>query len=98
MSEDPKYRRERLQRACAVLLQSQFTGGIIKPKDFNDKIREIQMSAENSDDQGLEIALRKFDDLMLELRPDEACFDEGNKRKRKIGQWFMSQISGEPKP
>jgi hypothetical protein len=72
--------RERLKLACNFWLQGEFAREIKAPADFYGRMRDISLLAETANDEALLIAIRMFDDLLLEIDPPSAWFEFKKRR------------------
>jgi hypothetical protein len=64
--------RERLKRACNFWLEGASARDV---KDFYGRMRDICLLADTANEEALTIALRMFDDLLLEIDPPPAWYE-----------------------
>jgi len=67
--------RERLKRACNFWLEGESARDVKAPADFYERMRDICLLADTADDEALIIALKMFDDLLLEIDPPPAWYE-----------------------
>jgi hypothetical protein len=67
--------RERLKRACNFWLEGASARDVKAPADFYGRMRDICLLADTANEEALTIALRMFDDLLLEIDPPPAWYE-----------------------
>jgi hypothetical protein len=67
--------RERLKRACNFWLEGESARDVKAPADFYERMRDICLLADTANEEALTIALRMFDDLLLEIDPPPAWYE-----------------------
>jgi hypothetical protein len=73
--------RDRLKNECNFWLQSEVAREIKAPADFYERMRDICLLAETSNDEAVLIAIQMFDDLLLEIDPPQAWFEFKKRRE-----------------
>ena len=73
--------RERLKHACNFWLEGELARDVKAPVDFYERMRDICVLADTANDEALIIALRMFDDLLLEIDPPPAWYEYAKRWK-----------------
>lgn len=67
--------RERLKRACNFWWEGELARDVKAPADFYERMRDICILADTANDEALVIALKMFDDLLLEIDPPQIWYE-----------------------
>jgi hypothetical protein len=67
--------RERLKRACNFWLEGELARDVKAPADFYERMHDICLLADTANDEALVIALKMFDDLLLEIDPPQSWYE-----------------------
>jgi hypothetical protein len=71
----PKRKSRPAKRACNFWLEGELARDVKAPANFYERMRDICLLADRADDEALVIALKMFDDLILEIDPPQSWYD-----------------------